>query len=478
MNKMIKQAFLPFMISLLMVGCSLDEDNEYFTLESPPDQMNITASSDSVVLQRPQEDEDAITFNWDKAADRGPDTEVVYKFRLGHANMKDLKSELITLGKDTTSMTWTVGELNNLLDAWGITPGVAVPVEAELIAAVEESPKYMKPEISTTTFNLVGYDSSDKMFLAVSSDDQRRNIQMEMVDDEVYTWEGELNNSEFWFVRNIENGFPSYMKGDSETSLEYSETGEGDRFTAEGLGYYDITIDLNSLEATIDATPINRLFLVTSQDGEETVTALDEAEAGTDVFYMKDEFEAGTEFRFIRSEDDLWPAYGKGADATTLERKDEGGEMFQVSETATYVMTVNMEDMSLKFLDVYDPPSGEIGVVGDVVVDAGWDAGMALQNCQLTRKDLINRPEVISYTGEFAYDPDNGENAFKFVGTPDWGDQIFAEIVYANPFDENEQGATLDETDDKKWQLPSGTSGTYTLELNLHTMEIDFFEAE
>lgn len=475
MNKMIKQLFLPFIISLLMVSCN--KDAQYYTLENPTDQMKISASLENVVLQKSDEKENAITFSWGKAADRGSDIEVVYYLRLYHAEMKDLQSELIKLGSDTYTMTWTVRELNNLLYSWNITPGDEVTIEAELFAAVEDSPQYMMPEVSKTRFNLAGYDSSNKLYLTVLSGNQKRNVEMKMLDKDIYNWEGELSDCEFWFVRNIDKGFPAYMKGETEASLVYSNTGEGSRFSADNLGYYKITININSLEASIMSTPINRLFLVTSKDGIETITALNEAEVGTDIFYFKDVFEADTEFRFIRSEDIPWPAYSKGVDDTKLELKNEGDEIFKVSKTATYVMTVNMRDLSLIFLDIYDSPSGNIAVVGDAVAVAGWDAGVAIQNCKLTQKDLINRPEVISYSGNFVYNSGGGENAFKFIGNVNWGYGIFAQISNANPFDQSQQGATLDGDSDRKWQLPDTTaSGIYTLELNLHTMKINFIK--
>jgi hypothetical protein len=458
-----------------MAGCN--KDAEYFTLESPADQMKITASAEDVVLQKAEETETAITFNWAKATDRGPDVELVYYIRLVHAEMKDLQSELIKIGSETFSMSWTNRELNNLLHAWNITPGNQVPILVELFAAVENSEVYMMPEVSKTTFNLVGYDPSNKLFLTIVSGNQKRNLQMEMLDKDIYNWKGELTDCEFWFVRNIENGLPAYMKGETESSVVYSITGEGSHFTAENLGYYDITINVNTLEATISSTPINRLFLVTSKGGIETVTALNEAAVGTDIFYLKDVFEVDTEFRFIRSHDVPWPAYAKGADASTLALKNEGDEMFTVDKTATYVMTVNMQDLSLIFLDVYVSPSGNIGVVGDAVVDAGWNAGAAIENCKLTQKDLVNRPEVVSYTGNFAYKSEGSENAFKFVGDANWGMGIFAQIANANPFDVNQQDATLDGGGDRKWQLPNTTvSGIYTLELNLHTMKINFIK--
>lgn len=475
MKKLLKKSIIPLTILLLTAGCN--NDPEYYTLETPPDQMKIAASSEKVILQKSEEAQAAITFTWNKAADRGSDVDLVYYLRLVHADMRDLQSELIKVGKDAFSVTWTVRELNNLLHAWNITPGTEVTIEAELYAAVENSTKYMKPEMSKTRFDMVGYDPSNKLYLTVLLGNQKRNLEMNVLDNDIYNWKGELSDCDFWFVRNMEKGLPAYMKGDSETSLAYSATGEGNRFNVQNLGYYDITVNLNSMTISIASTPINRLFMVTTKNGIETVRALNEVEAGTDIFYLKDVFDVDTEFRFVRSNDMLWPAFAKGADDTKLALKNEGSEMFKVAKTATYVMTVNMKDLTLKFLDIYVSPSGDIAVVGDAVVDAGWDAGVAIQKCKLTQKDLKNRPEVISYTGSFIYKASGSENAFKFIGNPYWGHGIFAQMANSNPFDANQQFATTDGSGDRKWQLPSTTiSGIYTLELDLHTMRINFIK--
>ena len=217
MNTIIKQKFLPLILLLLMVGCN--KDAEYYTLESPADQMKITASVEDVVLQKSKETETAITFNWAKATDRGANVELVYYIRLVHAEMKDLQSELIKIGSETFSMPWTNRELNNLLHAWNITPGNQVPILVELFAAVENSDKYMMPEVSKATFNLVGYDPSNKLYLTIVLGNQKRNLLMEMLDKDIYNWKGELSDCEFWFVRNIENGLPAYMKGETESSV-------------------------------------------------------------------------------------------------------------------------------------------------------------------------------------------------------------------------------------------------------------------
>lgn len=559
------------MLTLLLGSCN--KEPEYYTLETPPDQMHLKASDENIILQRVDETKAAITFNWDEATDRGANVEVVYYFRLYHAAMKNLVSELIKLDKDTRSVTFTVRELNNLLNSWNISPDQEVRLEAEVLAVVEESPEYMKPEKSTVQFNITGYEAANRLYLTVESGSVKRNVEMSMLDDGVFNWKGKLDISNFWFVRNSVKGAPAFMKGEAENSVVYSQSGEGNPFKAERYGDYDITIDVNKQEITISVIPINSLFLVTSKNGVEQVTPLLEYAGGTDTYHLQKRFEAGTEYRFVRSDSQLWPAYVKGTDNTKLEVKAEGAEMFKitqtdtyemfinlstmqitqqvvaptdklylitskngiekvidmekiqagrsvfyvrsefevgtefrfvknnankwpayvkgtsnsglafraegsemlrVSKTATYVMTVNMEDLSLIFLDVYVSPTGAIAVVGDAVSDALWDAGLAIKNCTLTQKDLINRPEVISYTGKFEYKASGSENSFKFTGDKNWGSGLFAQTANSNPFDSSQQAVSTSNSGDKKWKLPAGTvSGTYTLEMNLNTMKIN-----
>lgn len=574
MYKIIKKIFLPLMLTLLLGSCN--KEPEYYTLETPPDQMHLKASDENIILQRVDETKGAITFSWDEATNRGNNVEVVYYFRLYHAAMKNLVSELIKLDKDTRSVTFTVRELNNLLNSWNVSPDEEVRLEAEVLAVVEDSPEYMKPEKSTVQFNITGYEAANRLYLTVESGSVKRNVEMIMLDDGVFNWKGKLDISNFWFVRNSAKGAPAFMKGEAENSVAYSQSGEGNPFKAERYGDYDITIDVNKQEITISVIPINSLFLVTSKNGTEQVTPLVEYAGGTDTYHLQKRFEAGTEYRFVRSDSQLWPAYVKGADNTKLEVKSEGGEMFKitqtetyemfidlstmqitqqvvaptdklylitskngiekvidlqkvqagrsvfylksdfdagtefrfvkntttqwpayvkgvsdtqlafrtegsemfkVSKTATYVMTVNMEDLSLIFLDIYKLPTGVLAVVGGVIPGVAWNAGTAISNSQLSQKDLINRPEVMSYTGRFETKPSGSDddNSFKFVGDGNWNGGFWAPKAVANPFNTSEQSlVTNNKAGDNKWRLPSGTeSGNYTLEVNLHTMKIN-----
>ncbi len=187
---------------------------------------------------------------------------------------------------------------------------------------------------------------------------------------------------------------------------------------------------------------------------------------------MKDTFEEGTEFRFSRYENTTWPAYTKGNTENKLEIKEEGAEMFTVNKTANYVMTVNINTMAIIFLNVYTSPTGVIGVVGDAIAAVGWDSGVAIRNAPLVQTDIINQPEVISYTGTILAD-----KQFKFVGNENWGYGLFATSADANPLDINCRDVSTNGNGDKKWKLPDTfIAGTYTLEMNLHTMKINIIQ--
>lgn len=473
------------MLTLLIGSCN--DDPDYYTLDVPSDQMHVTASKDNIVLERADETKEAINFSWNKATDRGADTKIVYYFRLYHSEMKApngnlLESELIKIDEGVQSISWTVRELNNLLASWDVPAGDQVTVVAEVLATVENSTEYMKPEISETKFNVVGYEIANKLYLTIQAGAQKRSLEMNTINESTFKWTGSLDVSEFWFVRNIEKGAPAYMKGTSSNSLLYSATGEGEHFKINNAGIYEILVDLNNMEITI-TIPNNALYLVINKGGVETVTTLTEITTGTDIYYLKQAFEVGTKFRFSRDKTITWPAYVPGTDNTKLELKELGANMFEVTKAATYVMTVNMQNNSLIFKDVYvtSNPTGVIAVVGGILHDAllsngGWDAGKAVQKYPLTQTDLINKPEVISVTAYMTYTTSgtNENNAFKFVGNGNWGYGLFAAAgSYVNPFDQTKQDVSPN-AGDQKWMLPAGTvSGNYLLELNLHTMKIN-----
>ena len=68
MNKIMKLICLLFLMS---IAASCNKDPEYYALETPVDQMLLKASSTEITLEKEKENEVAVLFTWDAAAQRG-----------------------------------------------------------------------------------------------------------------------------------------------------------------------------------------------------------------------------------------------------------------------------------------------------------------------------------------------------------------------------------------------------------------------
>ena len=85
MNKIMKLICLLFLASIV---ASCNKDPEYYTLETPADQMLLKTSSADLTLEKEKENETAITFTWNAAAQRGgADANIAYFFRMYMADL-------------------------------------------------------------------------------------------------------------------------------------------------------------------------------------------------------------------------------------------------------------------------------------------------------------------------------------------------------------------------------------------------------
>ena len=99
MNKIMKLICLLF---LMLIVASCNKDPEYYTLETPVDQMLLKASSSEITLEKEKENEAAVIFTWDAAAQRGgADATITYFFRMYmadlHSNVTDLYEKSVPL---------------------------------------------------------------------------------------------------------------------------------------------------------------------------------------------------------------------------------------------------------------------------------------------------------------------------------------------------------------------------------------------
>lgn len=270
MNNIIKHLY--FLVILLLLA-SCNKEPELFTLEAPADQMKITASVSDLVLDKAKENENAVTFSWNKATNRGDGTEIKYVFRMYMVENKDNVTDLYEIPADQYSISFTHKQLNDILKAWGASTDNKITVEAEVIAQVVSEKQFYMPELSKTTMEITGFlDNLEQIYLVIVPDDnsEKQYIRMgESVQGSgIYRASADLSNCSFFFSEKPDEDYPGYFLGDNgDYSLQYeSEGGTYLRYGEEGE--HVIIVDLSMMDVRIIQPiyelPYNGIWIVGS----------------------------------------------------------------------------------------------------------------------------------------------------------------------------------------------------------------------
>lgn len=233
-----------------LAACNGSDDFKYY-IETPEDNMHIKASAAELNINFLDEDNEVITFSWDNAADRGPSATIAYDYRIALA--ENIKSAAITRVQGN-SVSYTGYEFNNMLKEWGITPGTAVEVTAEVIATVTDETKYHKPETSYVTILASGYSipSTDMVIKNVATDPgynpwltlSETDEAIELINSKAYSWTG-------WFETAKPVSFEA-ADGSWTLSVDGATT-----FAAPKDGYYTLTVNKSTGEVKWDILIVN-----------------------------------------------------------------------------------------------------------------------------------------------------------------------------------------------------------------------------
>lgn len=240
---------LPFVI----MGCQ--DETERITLDSPQDTMRLKVSSSDVVLNQDLGNEEAISFTWGSAANRGEGTKLTYYFKMDIAdNNFETSIAKVEIPEGVQSISYTHKEMNALLSGWKVTAGETAMLEAEIIAEVSGGSVYMKPEISKVQFSVTGYYIAARdLFIvgtAVEEMDATKALKMnEVLSEQKYEWGGHLKQGNFKFIKSRTSLTPSYTRGADDNTLVYNETDNDTEtlFHIDKAGYYFITVDVEKL---------------------------------------------------------------------------------------------------------------------------------------------------------------------------------------------------------------------------------------
>ena len=483
---------LPFVI----MGCQ--DETERITLDSPQDTMGLKVSSSDVVLNQDLGNEEAISFTWGSAANRGEGTKLTYYFKMDMAdNNFETSIAKVEIPEGVQSISYTHKEMNALLSGWKVTAGETAMLEAEIIAEVSGGSVYMKPEISKVQFSVTGYYIAARdLFIvgsAVEGMDATKALKMnEVLSEQKYEWGGHLKQGDFKFIKSRTSLTPSYTRGADDNTLVYNETDDGTEtlFHIDKDGYYFITVDVEKLTIASeypDGNDYQNIWIIgdATPAGWNVPSTIELNKKNQVEFEYKGPLKEG-ELKFMLQNDkgfecDYLMAETNGASifSTKMIRKnypetnDANDTKWKVnlSETGNYRITLDTYMMEITF--------EKIEIPDNLPIKAVWMTGDATA----TKWDT---PFKIA----FQYNPDEKEGTFVWEGHLDPGEIKFPlsntegfECDYLMP-EENGTSVTNaqkmvrknypDNTDENDYKWRVDEAGKYKISLNVIDMTVKF----
>ena len=242
----------------VMTGCK--EDDVMFALPDTPSTMNLTVSNDDLTLNEASAALNAVTFTWTPASVGGPTTEKRYYFKMDVADNNFTtsipKTEIPT---SNLSIEFTVEELNDLMQGWGITPGTPSIIEAEVIAECTTMERNIKPEISKIRFAVTGYLPAPKPLYIMSSTFDNGFSQMtELVANKKYQWKGLLaQGCEFYFTHDIDGTATVFGMGEDISTIVKTTKAECTLFKVPRKANWILTANLPNSELVWDVSRLS-----------------------------------------------------------------------------------------------------------------------------------------------------------------------------------------------------------------------------
>ncbi len=265
MKKSIKILGILALLSV-MTGCN--DDDVIYTLPDTPSTMGLIVNNDDVVLTEAQTNQPAVTFTWSPASVGGKSVAKRYYFKMDVADNNFATSVPKTeIPADNLKVSYTVEELNDLMQGWGITPGTPSVIEAEVIAECIEMVKYIKPEVSKVRFTVTGYQPAPKpLYMFSDSFEGDGYVQMtEIVANKKYRWKGIMDEGvEFYMAHSIDNKASIFGMGSDIFSIEKTSGSDYKSFKAPRKADWILTASLTTLELdwAVNRLPYDNLWMV------------------------------------------------------------------------------------------------------------------------------------------------------------------------------------------------------------------------
>lgn len=330
----INKIYLLFLFSVALIACEKDEDRVILQPGTSPE---LSASTNTLVLDREQADDEAITFSW-TPADFGFQAAVNYTLQLAEAGTNFADPINVEL-ENQLERAYTVDELNSRVMQLGIEPETEGQVEARVRATLAES---VEPVFSNTvTVDVTPYSSEVELPSiyvpgAYQGWDPGTAAALTSAEDDGiysgYVTFPDAESLEFKFT--VERNWDENYGAEGDGPLEQ----DGPNLTVPEPGTYLIEVDLN--EMSWSATPYAwGIVGDATAGGWETDTEMnyDHTEG---IWTLTADLEAGN-MKFRLNND--W-ANNYGDDDLDSETLNEGGADIPITEAGTYDITLDLRD--------------------------------------------------------------------------------------------------------------------------------------
>ncbi len=465
--------------ALALAACK--PDTVRFDIPQLEDEMHIRASVERIQLRQVDAADTAVVFSWDIPALKDGITSYEYYFKMDISGNGFASSISPMLMDGGNSVAFTHRQINEMIENWKITAGTWAALDAEIIAVPQGLDHYVKPMISTVTFEAMGYASV--LYLAgsatsVGTDYTKALAMSKVAGQDAYTWTGALDEGGFLFLVDRSDSTAVYGKASSEDALAYWETiAQAQSFSVSRAGYYTLTASL----ADMSLTRVEPLFLFGS--ATEGGWSLPDATPMTNItgstLTWSGILSAG-ELKFLCEPDPnarrfdgafyMAPEENTLADGTTSMLFAADGnpdQKWQVPAAGMYQISVDLSQRSVTFAvdaDFAKLPYKQIWLCGDATPN-GWNTPFTEQmtyDVTASNGSFIWTGNLAAGEIKFPLNPNSYEGAFFIapaVGTP-VSDQPSA-VKY-----------TPNDTPDQKWVVTD--AGKYKITINVLDMTVKF----
>jgi len=235
---------------VLGVLSACNEDPVYFKLDDQPDEMHIVSSTESLVLNKGTENDNAITFTWDAAhSPLNAEDSVSYSLRLfATANKSDNQTEYYQLGTER-EMSFTHDELNTIIGRW-VLPGQEVNVTAQVVGTVHNPDKYVKPQTSLVEFTVSGYEKYPTYLYIHMTDSETGTVSTQRLTQRqlgtgLYEGTFDVQPCAYRFTTVADGEYPAYGSAGGE-QMVYVTEGNVPEFTNTESGKRTFIVDTNN----------------------------------------------------------------------------------------------------------------------------------------------------------------------------------------------------------------------------------------